>query len=313
MLNNTIWENRTVFFITRIFILMGMMLVFSGVAYSVAVAAAKSIWGVDFINNATLYTQFTDEASLKSLKLLQALVSIGAFILPAWFFAKSLQQAPIDYLKLNRKTTFTEIGLTFLLVFASMPMVSWLIYINEKITLPASLYNLEQQFKQAEELAAQLTQAFVNANDTKTLMINLVIVAILPAIGEELLFRGVLQTFVRHVTGKKHLAVWVVAFVFSAFHGQFYGFIPRFVLGAVLGYAFLLTGNLWLSIMMHFLNNALAVITSYQPIKSKLPNLLHEGYVFESWLINFGSALATLALLWVLFNVTKKRVWYNGE
>lgn len=172
---------------------------------------------------------------------------------------------------------------------------------------------LEQELKAAEELAAKLTQAFVKADTLDVLWVNILVIAVLPAIGEEFLFRGVLQNFVRLTTGKKHFAVWMIAIVFSAFHGQFYGFIPRLILGAALGYAYLFTGNLWISIVMHFVNNAFAVVSSYTPIKNNLPTVMQDGYVFESWMINAGSALVTIGLLWILRNITIKRVWYNGE
>ena len=172
---------------------------------------------------------------------------------------------------------------------------------------------LEFELKAAEELATKFTQAFIKADTLDVLWVNLLVIAILPAIGEEFLFRGVLQNFVRLTTGKKHFAVWMIAIVFSAFHGQFYGFLPRMILGAALGYAYLFTGNLWISIIMHFVNNAFAVVSSYTPIKNNLPVVMQDGYVFESWMINTGSAVVTIGLLWILRNITFKRVWYNGE
>lgn len=310
---NLIWNHPVVFFITRMFILAGMMLVFAGFAYSVAIYTGKPIFGIDYLANPGLLTDFNSTSNLNALKYIQALTSAGMFIYPAWYFCKALHQTPAEFLKLNRKTTLTEIVLSVAIVLAAMPFVSWLVYANSFIQFPASMAQLEQELKAAEELAAQLTQAFVKADTIDVLWVNIIVVAILPAIGEEFLFRGVLQNFVRLTTGKKHFAVWMIAIVFSAFHGQFYGFIPRLILGAALGYAYLFTGNLWISIVMHFVNNAFAVVSSYTPIKNNLPTVMQDGYVFESWMINAGSALVAIGLLWILRNITIKRVWYNGE
>ncbi len=310
---NLIWNHPVVFFITRMFILAGMMLSFALIAYSIAVYTSKAIFGIDYLANPSLLTDFTAPSNLKALKYIQALTSAGMFIYPAWYFCKALHQTPAEFLKLNRKTTLTEIVLSVAVVLAAMPFVSWLVYANSFIQLPASMVQLEQELKAAEELAAQLTQAFVKADTLDVLWVNIIVIAVLPAIGEEFLFRGVLQNFVRLTTGKKHFAVWMIAIVFSAFHGQFYGFIPRLILGAALGYAYLFTGNLWISIVMHFVNNAFAVVSSYTPIKNNLPTIMQDGYVFESWVINAGSAVLAIVLLWILRKITFKRVWYNGE
>jgi membrane protease YdiL (CAAX protease family) len=310
---NLFWEHPVVFFITRMFILAGMMLVFAGFAYSIAVYTSKAIFGIDYLSNPSLLTDFNSTSNLNALKYIQALTSAGLFIYPAWYFCKALNQTPAEFLKLNRKTTFSEVVLSIAVVYAAMPFVSWLIYANSFFEFPASMAQLEQELKAAEELASKLTQSFVKADTIDVLWVNIIVIAVLPAIGEEFLFRGVLQNFVRLTTGKKHFAVWMIAFVFSAFHGQFYGFLPRMILGAALGYAYLFTGNLWISIIMHFVNNAFAVVSSYTPIKNNLPTVMQDGYVFESWVINTGSAVLAIALLWILRNITFKRVWYNGE
>lgn len=311
--NNSIWQHPAVFFITRMFILLGMMMVFGGVGYGIAIYASKALLGVDFIANPELLTAYSDANAVAALKLVQAFSAIGLFIFPAWFFCKSLNREPLDYLKLNRPTKISEALIAIAIIVAITPFISWLVYINEKIRLPASFSHLEATLKQAEELAARITEAFLHVGTLGGLVSNLLVIALIAAVGEEFFFRGVLQNFMRTVTSNKHIAVIFIAIVFSAFHGQFYGSIPRFVLGLVLGYAYLFTGNLWISILIHFTNNALAVIFSYQPFMQSLPGELQQDYTFEAWYINAGSGLLTLGLLLLLRNITLKRVWYNGE
>jgi uncharacterized protein len=309
--NNPIWQHPAIYFITRLFILIGMMMVFGGIAYSIAIYTCKPFFGLDFMSNPTLMNDFTNPAYIPALKYIQLMGSIGAFIFPAWYFCKAIQRKPENYLKLTRILSIPEIIVSLVLIFASMPFISWLIYINGLITFPSGFASLEASLKSAEELAAKITLAFLQADTLSVLWYNILVIAVIPAIGEEFLFRGVLQNFVKQVTSNKHLSVWLIAIIFSAFHGQFYGFIPRVCLGAILGYAYLFTGNLWVSIAIHFINNAFAVICSYGPVAAKLPYFMADNFVFESWLINAGSACMVICLIVLFRYLGIKKMWYH--
>ena len=93
--------------------------------------------------------------------------------------------------------------------------------------------------------------------------LNLVIIAALPAIGEELIFRGVFQKILQNLFRSGHLSVWFTSFLFSAIHFQFYGFLPRFILGLIFGYLFLWSRNIWLPVIAHFINNAVPTVGAY--------------------------------------------------
>ncbi|TAE87626.1 MAG: CPBP family intramembrane metalloprotease [Bacteroidetes bacterium] len=310
--NNPIWEHPVIYFSTRMLILVGMMLMFGGVGYSVAVFTSSSLFGINFMENPALLNDFNNPALIPALKYIQVMVSVAAFILPAWYFCKAIHQTPAHYLNIKRPPTLKTAAIGVLLIFAVMPFISWLIYINGKISFPAEYRELEAGLQAAEALAAQITRVFLQADEINTLLVNVLVIALIPAISEEFLFRGVLQGFFYQVNKNKHISVWVIAIVFSAFHGQFYGFIPRVVLGAVLGYAYLFTGSLWVSIIIHFVNNAFAVICSYGPLAKQLPSFMANDYVFEAWYINTASAAAAVLLLLVLHNNHKKEA-YNGE
>ena len=121
--------------------------------------------------------------------------------------------------------------------------------------------------KNKEATLTQLTQMFLNVDTVGGLIVNLLLMALLPALAEELTFRGILQRLI----GKKqedkgivpHMAIWVTAIVFSAIHMQFYGFIPRMLMGALFGYMMVWSGTIWIPMLMHFVNNAAAVILYY--------------------------------------------------
>jgi membrane protease YdiL (CAAX protease family) len=95
------------------------------------------------------------------------------------------------------------------------------------------------------------------------MILNLFIIAILPAVGEEFFFRGVLQKILIKLFKSGHVGIWVTAFIFSAIHFQFFGFVPRFILGLIFGYLFFWSGTLWLPVISHFINNAVPVIMAY--------------------------------------------------
>ena len=129
--------------------------------------------------------------------------------------------------------------------------------------LPAFLKSIEDAMRAAEDRAALITEAFLKMNNISDLLINLIVVAVLPAIGEELLFRGVLQRLLGEWSKNIHAGIWISAFVFSAMHAQFYGFVPRMLLGALFGYLLVWSGSLWLPILAHFINNGSAVLFTY--------------------------------------------------
>ena len=160
------------------------------------------------------------------------------------------------------------------IMLTALPLINLLVSWNEQIRLPESLSGLEQLMQQMEAQADQLLQNFLTYQNGAwwVLLLNLLVLAVLPAIGEELTFRGVLQQLlcgqpstlnVQPSTINNHLAVWVTAFIFSFIHFQFYGFIPRLLLGALLGYALLWSGNIRYSMIMHGTNNALSVLLFY--------------------------------------------------
>jgi uncharacterized protein len=114
--------------------------------------------------------------------------------------------------------------------------------------------------KMMEEEAAQLTKLFLESRSTGVLIINFMIIAILPAIGEELLFRGVIQRLLGEWTKNVHIGIFLAAFIFSFIHFQFYGFVPRLLLGLYFGYLMFWSGSIWVPVIAHLVNNGMAVI-----------------------------------------------------
>jgi uncharacterized protein len=223
---------------------------------SVLFASAISIGGSD-----TNFKTVSPEG-LTSFKLLQAMSTFIIFIIPAFLFVIFTSDKKIGYLKLQGFKPLLLL-IVFMLVLFLMPLINWTGEINSHLTLPSFLSTIENWMKASEGKAKELTDAFMKMDSISDLAINIVIIALLAALGEELLFRGVLQNVLVEWTKKTHVSVWITAIIFSALHAQFYGFLPRMLLGVVLGYLYIWSDSLWLSILFHFLNNGLAVLFSY--------------------------------------------------
>lgn len=218
-----------------------------------------------------------NHAAIGSLLLFQALQAIALFILPALAVAWLWSEEPMQWLQVggqrsavrNQKSEvrYQLVGVSVGVMLTAIPLINCLVSWNQAIRLPESMSGLEQLMQQMEEQADRILQGFLTYKDGAwwVLMLNLLILAVLPAIGEELTFRGVLQRLISNQQSavRNHVAVWVTAFIFAFVHFQFYGFIARMLLGAVLGYALVWSGNIGYSILMHATNNALSVIVFY--------------------------------------------------
>ena len=241
---------------------------------AVSTAVVFVLWQVLPINH----------ASTGALLLFQALQAIGLFIVPPFVVAYLWSDQPLEWLYIvdSRKSivesrkTGRLVLLSIGIMLTALPLINLLVSWNEHIRLPESLSGLEQLMQQLEAQANALLQQFLTYGNGAwwVLLLNLLVLAVLPAIGEELTFRGVLQRLLvsresraesrePRAKSREHVAVWVTAFIFSFIHFQFYGFIPRLLLGALLGYVLLWSGNIRYSMIMHGTNNALSVLLFY--------------------------------------------------
>lgn len=207
---------------------------------------------------------FTQPLSTASLKWLQFIQTASFFLLPPLCMAYLWSKKPLQWLHL-RPTTLPTAAMAVALILLALPAINLLGYINQQMTLPAFLAPLEAWMKTQEQNAAILTERFLNVQTFGGLLANILLMAALPAISEELTFRGVIQGLFnssshRTTNSSPHLAIWCSAILFSAIHLQFYGFIPRMLMGALFGYMLVWTGSMWIPILMHFANNAMAVL-----------------------------------------------------
>jgi uncharacterized protein len=208
----------------------------------------------------------TGEISLNSqviFKYLQATQGIALFIIPSFIISFMMTKGPGNWLMIKKVPQLKTVILVICIAVLLIPVTSFLGIFNAKMQLPDWLNGIENWMRDKEDTASYLTSVLLEAKNIWALTLNLFVIAILPALGEELLFRGVIQQIFQKMFKSGHAAIWVTAILFSAIHLQFYGFLPRLILGLVFGYLFYWGGSIWLPVIAHFINNAIPVISSY--------------------------------------------------
>ena len=203
----------------------------------------------------------SDPANSDVMKIIQAVRAIIGFFLPTLVTAALLNRRPIKLLGFSSTDIKpSQVGLVILLIGASLLVATSLSHITNTIPIPKSW---EVRFDRLEEEYNRQVSAIISLKNTRDYIIALIIMAFLPALCEETLFRGGLQNFLTRGTNLPWLSIIVVSILFSLAHFSFYGFLSRFFLGVVLGALFHYSGKLWLSILAHFINNALAITVLY--------------------------------------------------
>jgi membrane protease YdiL (CAAX protease family) len=142
-------------------------------------------------------------------------------------------------------------------------MLQYTVEINVALDIGKYFPDVENWMREMQDKNDYIITQFMTTVSPMGLLVNLIVVAVLPAVGEELLFRGVLMNWLSKVMSNIHINILISAAIFSAIHFQFYGFIPRFMLGIILGYAYYFSQNLWVPMLLHFINNAITVIIYY--------------------------------------------------
>ena len=244
------------------------------------------------------------------IKIGQGITSFFMFVVPPivyyYLTRKEYQMRDLGFRSLTPPWWLILLGVA--LMFISLPVTNQLTAWNEGMSLGKSLSWLEDWIKSLEDAAKVATEKMLSVNTIGGLLLNLVVVALIPAIGEELTFRGVLQQALTRKMNP-HVAIILSAAIFSFIHFQFYGFLPRLFLGLLLGYMFYITGSLWTSMLMHFLNNGTAVVLYYLNLQGTIHvDVDHFGATDNVWIL-FASALLTsgcIAWSWWRTKETKK-------
>lgn len=195
-----------------------------------------------------------------ALQAMQILSVLFTFFIPAIGFAFLFGNGPKRYMKLKTPYSWLYTVLTIAFVVSIIPLINLTGFINEQLKLPESMVEIERVMKSmADSNAAIMTKLLTN-DSVIGVFTNLFVIAFLAALVEEFFFRGCLQQIMVKITNSLHAGIWLTALIFSAIHFDIYGFVPRVLLGAMLGYIFVWSGNLMYAVLAHFINNAAIVL-----------------------------------------------------
>lgn len=276
------------------------IVIFSALLFSLLASVLINLFfGYSFEQVGNLTQMLEVPKAISALKLMQGLSQVGLFVIPPLVFVKLTQKEGIaGFLRLKKTEEPLTLVWAFAGVFTILPLVGILTQWNMSMDLPDSMAGTEEWMKRSEGAAAKITEAFLAVGSVKGLLVNILIIGILPAVGEELLFRGGVQQLFNKMGANKHIAIILTAALFSAFHMQFYGFLPRFALGLSLGYAFYLSGNLWIPILMHFVNNTFSVVAAWLFHKEQIGQNYNEIGMTESIIPILLSLVLTVYVLY---------------
>lgn len=238
------------------------------------------------------------------------------FIFPVWLVGRLQfgRQAP-DHLGLTTPVSFAALLSGGLILVLSIPLLDQIIYWNAEIKLPESLRGFEDLLKEMEERNGAVSGEILSGRSVIALIEEIAIVGMLTGFAEEFFFRvGIQGTLVQTGIGR-HASVWIAAFIFSALHMQFYGFIPRLLLGALFGYFYLWSGSVWLSAFTHALNNSIVVIFTWLEIRGNLVSspdsfgVITGGFPYPALI----SMICLIAALYFLVPVLKGKRYKERE
>lgn len=257
------------------------------------------------VYNSKLIPSASDGNALRSMHVINNLIG---FLLPAIVTANLLHKRPFSLMGFTGRIKRDQWGLTVLIVGISLIVATSMAWFNNQIPIPAS-WKIE--FDQMEIEYNRHVEAIVIMKDVGDYMVALIVMAFMPAFCEEALFRGGMQNFLSRGTGKPWLAIIVVSLIFSLAHFSFYGFLSRLFLGIVLGALYQYSGRLWLCILAHFLNNALALTILFSSTQNGKPASEAIKVNPATW---WGILLLPIVIgLFILFKRTSanNRDWSN--
>lgn len=215
-----------------------------------------------------------DQNVIHAVKLLQIVGALGTFIVSSFLLSFLYTGSWFAFFPFGKQVSGKAALLLILIMLAALPFVNFLTEWNMRMKIP--MEGLEHYFRQLEEQTQALMMALVQADHIPALLVNFLMIAIIPAVGEELVFRGLIQRHLTDLLKSPHLAIVLASVIFSLVHLQIYSFLPRFFLGLLLGYLFYYGKTIWYPMIGHLVNNGLGVLFYYLYAKGTADGSLEE-------------------------------------
>lgn len=244
------------------------------------------------------------------LMTMQAIQSILLFGTSTYFGIKLTETGtPLKNLMMYKRLSLRNGLIIIMFAITVIPAITAIAEWNNSLTLPERWATLETILRDMENQAQLLSDRFLHTSSALQFLANLFVMAVIPAICEEMMFRGWLQRRLSDFTSN-HYAVFISAAVFSLIHFQFYGFIPRMIMGLAFGYIYLFTGTLWAPILAHFINNTVVVSVSFAEYNNCTTTAVSSLGTGETWYIGIISAVISFMMIFLLHTAN---VPYKGN
>lgn len=227
----------------------------------------------------------------------QMATALVSFIILPWLYLKYFQRNLLEHI-IADSSGFPKLWYILIAIsIVSFPLISFTAFWNkELVTQLLSGESIYLWIVKSEAEAKQLTELIIYYQSPLEMVLVVVVIAILPAVGEELLFRGIVQNQLNYLLGRPHVAIWVAAFLFSFIHFQFFGFVPRMLLGVLFGYIYFYSKNLWAPILMHFINNFTMFLLANYQLKQGVTDPLEEPHPLPYAFIGLSAILILILI-----------------
>jgi uncharacterized protein len=290
------------------FIIAGLIV--AAIVQFAGMAGKINFSDISKLDSKTLMDTLLVPENANLLRILQFVSTLIMMFLPTYFYAKICHVKPFAHLGLVKKPTIPQVGLVILIMLACLPVIGTL---QEVVKLIPFSKETLAMFQKAEDDYYKQIVVIGKMNSFGEYLLSMFMIALLPAIFEEVLFRGGIQNLLSRWSKRPILSICITAAIFSAIHGSFIGFLPRFVLGFVLGWLFYRTNKLWLSIIGHFINNAIGVTVMYAMTKMGkpiTPNSMEDSFPILAGVVAMA---IVIALLYAFDKVSKQDIEEPGQ
>lgn len=292
-MNNTIFKEFSP--LQKLLLFMGVTFLSSLVFSFVGVKLVYAFFGIPA--NELSEPNLLNNNHIRAYKLLIFFSHLGTFIIPSFLFVYALKDSFVNFFVQKRLSLQTLLILPILLIGVTL-LSEWGLFLNQQIDFEVISSTLANNIKVGQAERDLMLAAFIGGT-WESFFINVLLISIIPAIGEELTFRGVLQPLFIKLSDKKHVSIIFVAFVFAFIHFQFLDFLPRFILGVVYGYVFYYSKNILTTILLHFFNNFLALLLVFYTVRT------NEELIIESNGNVFVLILGVSFTIWGIYILKK--------
>lgn len=292
-MNNTIFKEFSP--LQKLLLFIGVTFLSSLVFSFVGIKLVYAFFGIP--TNELSEPNLLNNNHIRAYKLLIFFSHLGTFIIPSFLFVYALRDSFVNFFVQKRLSLQTLLILPILLIGVTL-LSEWGLFLNQQIDFEVISSTLANNIKVGKAERDLMLAAFIGGT-WESFFINVLLIAIIPAIGEELTFRGVLQPLFIKLSDKKHVSIIFVAFVFAFIHFQFLDFLPRFILGVVYGYVFYYSKNILTTILLHFFNNFLALLLVFYTVRT------NEELIIESNGNVFVLILGVSFTIWGIYILKK--------